>query len=171
MHSSKFVGLFLFLNTCSYARYASVRVSASISISCTTVGKLLRRFTIHTRQGSQRCSFKGFALGINWMQRSWDPDLWQKVIVPKGIVVTYMDCDVEKAPDALRETCAKGDQAKLNVDKKTVSTFPKFYSVFATERLFLTYTCPHAALWNAPAVLRVIQVMWNWQVKDSQQRF
>ena len=78
---------------------------------------------------------------INRMQRAWDPELGQKDTVLSGTEATFVeieDCNVKKAldPDALKETCAKGDRAKLNVKVlENHIDFRKLYAVFALHCL------------------------------------
>jgi hypothetical protein len=138
------VGLFLFANTCSYAVYGVLN-RAGISTSYTTVGKLLRRLSQSARDTIRtQARARAFLLiydNINRMRRAWDPDLGQKDVVLSGTAATYVeieDCDVEKAldPNTLKEACAKGERAKLNVKVlEERIDFRKLHSVFALHCL------------------------------------
>jgi len=150
------MGLFLFANTCAFAIYGVLN-RAGISTSYSTVGKLLRRLTRSTQHTVQDIArSRAFLLiydNINRMRRAWDPDLGQKDAVLSGTAATFVeieDCDVEKAldPQILRDACAKGDRAKLNVDVlESRIDFVKLYSVFALHCIkFLADVVPSLAI-------------------------
>lgn len=149
------IGLFLFANTCSYAIYA-VLSRAGISTSYTSVGKLLRKLTTSSqntvRDIAQARAFLLIYDNINRMRRAWDPDLGQKDTVLSGTAATFVeleDCDVEEAldPKPLKESCARGDRAKLDIAAlEQQIDFPKLKAVFALHCLkFLADEVPSLA--------------------------